>query len=306
MLKDSIKDFCLPERFNDFSASEPELLRLALRYKTFRLWQGEAPEFGEDKATAPVRYDNGVKDGKLRLHNITEPEIVFCPVQSKGKAPAVLVCPGGGYGYTSDEAEGYALCSYFNSIGFSAFLLNYRCPKQRLAAHADAARAIRFIRYYADEFNVAANKIGVIGFSAGAHLAATVSAPAGEPYPAKDEIDQLPFIPDYAALIYPAYLVTEDLKIAPEFCISEKTPPSFIVQTEDDGVRVDNALFWFKALKDAGVKAEMHLFECGGHGYGIADRPGIPVTGWEKLAEKWFKLRIESISVPEFSTEVRS
>ena len=96
------------------------------------------------------------------------------------------------------------------------------------------------------------------------------------------------------------------MQVSPEFKVTAQTPPTFIIQTEDDGIRVENALVWYKALKDAGVKAEMHLFECGGHGYGIADRPGIPVTGWEKLAEKWFKLRIESITVPEFSTEVRS
>ena len=305
MLKDSIKNFCKDNGFNDFTAQEPELLRIALRYKSFKLWQGTAP-CSENLATEPLRYDNSVGDGRLRLHNVTEPEIVFCPVQSKGKAPAVLVCPGGGYNYTSVEAEGYTLCSYFNSIGFSAFLLNYRCPLQRDAAFADAARAIRFIRYYSDEFNVAANQIGVIGFSAGAHLAARVSAPGSEPYPVCDEIDQMPFIPDYAAIIYPAYLATEDLKVAPEFSVTEKTPPTFIIQTEDDGIHVENALVWYKALKDAGVKAEMHLYECGGHGYGIADRPGIPVTGWERLAEKWFKLRVEAIKVPEFSKEVRS
>ena len=304
MLKSSIKDFCNPVA-NDFNTQEVELLRVSLRYQSFRLWQGEAP-CSENAATDPKRYDNSVKDGKLRLHNVTEPDIVFFPVQSKEKTPAVLVCPGGGYNYTACEAEGYTLCSYFNSIGFSAFLLNYRCPKQRDAAFADAARAIRFIRYYAEEFHVAADQIGVIGFSAGGHLAARVSAPGSEPYPVCDEIDKMPFIPNYAALIYPAYLTTDDLKIAPEFSITEKTPPTFIVQTEDDGIRVENAIFWYKALKDAGVKAEMHLYECGGHGYGIADRPGIPVTGWEKLAEKWFKLRVEAIKVPEFSKEVRS
>ena len=306
MLKDSLKTFCIPETACSFSAQEPELLRVELRGRSFRLWQKEAPLFDKEKAASPQFYDNSVGDGKLRLHNVSIPTVVFMPVQSKEKAPAVLVCPGGGYNYTSVEAEGYALCSYFNSIGFSAFLLNYRCPQQRQAACADAARAIRFIRYYAAEFNVDAEKIGVIGFSAGGHLAATVSAPAGEPYPAEDEIDKLSFRPDYTALIYPAYLVTEEGQIAPEFAVTEKTPPTFIVQTEDDGIAVENALFWYKALKNAGVKAEMHLFECGGHGYGIADRPGIPVTGWQKLAEKWFKLRINELSIPAFSKEVRS
>ena len=306
MSENCLKNFCEPCKYTDFSASEPELLRLALRYKNFRLWQGQAPFFDEEKAKEPEFNDNSVGDGKLRLHNVSVPDMLFAPVNSVGKAPAVLVCPGGGYNYTAYESEGYTICSWLNSIGFSAFLLNYRSPRQRQAAHADAARAIRFIRYFSNEFNVDPEQIGIIGFSAGAHLSATVSAPQGEPYPAADEIDKLDFMPDYTMLIYPPYLATEDMKVAPEFSVTEKTPPTFIVQTEDDRIRVENALVWYKALKDAGVKAEMHLYECGGHGYGIADRPGIPVTGWQKLAEKWLKMRIAMTAVPSFSKEARS
>lgn len=306
MFKETLKDFCTELLTADFSQEAPAVLRPALRYKTFRLWQQDAPFQDKEKDAQPQLDDNSRNDGKLRRHNISEPSIVFAPTASLQKAPAVLVCPGGGYNYTSFEAEGYALCSYFNAMGFSAFLLNYRCPQQRQAAFADAARAMRFIRFHADEFNVSTNQIGAIGFSAGGHLAAVISAPANEPYTPQDEIDKMPFIPDYAALIYPAYLVTEDLKISPEFSITEKTPPTLLIQTEDDGIRVENSLFWYKALKDAGVKAEMHLYECGGHGYGIEDRPGIPVSGWQVPAEKWFKLRVEKIRVPAFSTEVVS
>ena len=280
--------------------------RLLLRYREFRLWEGDAPVALPGSGELTEHFNDAKGGGFNRLVEITVPTVTFFPVSGPDPRPAVIVSPGGGYGHLAWEHEGIAICNWLNTIGFHAFLLKYRCPKCREAAFADAARAIRFIRYYSDEFNVAANQIGVIGFSAGAHLAARVSAPGSEPYPAKDEIDQMPFVPDYAALIYPAYLATEDLKVSPEFSITGTTPPTFIIQTEDDGIRVENALVWYKALKDAGVKAEMHLFECGGHGYGISDRPGIPVTGWEKLAEKWFKLRIDAIKVPEFSKEVRS
>ena len=284
----------------------PELLRVALRGRNFRLWQGEAPFTDAAKAAEPEFFDNSRHDGCLRLHNISAPELTFLPVESPRQAPAVIVCPGGGYAYLSYEREGFAVCDFLKSIGITAFLLKYRCPDQRRAAHADAARAIRFCRYYAKEFNIDPGKIGIIGFSAGAHLAATVSAANAVPYPEADDMDRLSFVPDYTALIYPAYLATEEMKTAPEFAVTGKTPPTLIVQTEDDGIRVENALVWYKALRDAGVKAEMHLYECGGHGYSTVYRPGIPVTGWQKLAEKWFRLRLADGSTPGFSKEVVS
>ena len=286
--------------------TEPELLRAGLRGGTFRLWPGDAPFTDPAKAARPEFFDNSRHDGSLRLHDISVPAVTFRPVESRGKAPAVIVCPGGGYAYLAYEREGFAICDFLNSIGFSAFLLKYRCPDQRTAARADAARAIRFCRYHADEFNIDPGKIGIIGFSAGGHLAAAVSAGKGEPYPEADDIDKLPFVPDYAALIYPAYLATEDMKTAPDFDVTPHTPPTLIVQTEDDGIRVENALVWYKALRDAGVKAEMHLYECGGHGYSTVYRPGIPVTGWQHLAEKWFRLRLADGGTPAFSKEVVS
>ena len=303
MLQDHL---CREENDRYLAETEPELLRAGLRGGTFRLWPNEAPFTDPEKAARPEFFDNSRHDGSLRLHDISVPAVTFRPVESKGKAPAVIVCPGGGYAYLAYEREGFAICDFLNSIGFTAFLLKYRCPNQRTAARADAARAVRFCRYYADEFNINPEKIGIIGFSAGGHLAASVSAGRGEPYPQADDIDKLSFVPDYTALIYPAYLATEDMKISSDLDVTPHTPPTLIVQTEDDGIRVENALVWYKALRDAGVKAEMHLYECGGHGYATVYRPGIPVTGWQKLAEKWFRLRLADSSTPAFSKEVVS
>ncbi|MBQ9502710.1 MAG: alpha/beta hydrolase [Lentisphaeria bacterium] len=286
--------------------TEPELLRAGLRGRSFRLWKQEAPFTDAGKAAQEEFFDNSRHDGCLRLHNVSVPEVTFLPVESPGPAPAVIVCPGGGYAYLSYEREGFAICDFLKSIGFTAFLLKYRCPDQRRAARADAARAVRFCRYHAGEFNIDPGKLGIIGFSAGAHLAAAVSAAKDAPSPEADEMDKISFVPDYTALIYPAYLATEDMKTAPQFAVTGKTPPTFIVQTEDDGIRVENALVWYKALRDAGVKAEMHLYECGGHGYSTVCRPGIPVTGWQHLAEKWFRLRLADGSTPAFSKEVVS
>ena len=303
----ALLDHIVEEKSAVNNSMDAESKRAAMRGRKFRLWQKTAPLFDAEKAKNPEFPDNSRKDGVLRLHNVSVPSMIFMPADTKNNpaAPAVLVCPGGGYAYTAYELEGFAICNFLNSIGISAFLLNYRSPDQRAAAYADAARAIRFIRFHAKEFMVDPDKIGAIGFSAGAHLCAMISAAKEQPYQAEDEIDSLSYKPNYTALIYPAYLATPELKLAPEFEINASVPPTFLVQTADDGIGVYNSLAWYNELFKAGVKAEMHLFECGGHGYGIDDRPGIPVTGWQKLAEKWFKLRITE-EIPEFSKEVVS
>ena len=177
-----------------------------------------------------------------------------------------------------------------NLNGFSAFLLKYRCPGRRAAAHADAARAMRLIRANAAAWGIIPDKLGIIGFSAGGHLSATLCAPADPvPYPAQDAADELPYRPDFAALIYPAYLTKEEtFEIQPEFRITPDTPPTLIIQAENDMVPVENSLIWYRALKNAGVPAEMHLYADGGHGYGLL-RSGNPISCWGELAGNWFR-----------------
>ena len=258
------------------------------RYQEFFLWDKPAPFSLESDPTAAEHFlpsDDGIE----RLTDVVNPSVTFFPVSGRGPHPAVLVCPGGGYGILAWNHEGIDICSWFNSIGFSAFLLKYRCPDRRAAAHADAARAMRFIRSHAADFDVIENRIGILGFSAGAHLAATVSAPADPvPYEPADAIDEKPFRPDFSALIYPAYLADSSLKLAPEFKIDAGVPPTFLLQAEDDGIQVENALAWFWACKKAGVKAELHCYEAGGHGYGIL-RTGNPIANWPMLASGWFR-----------------
>ena len=303
----SLFDHIVEEKFTVSDNMDAELKRSAMRGRKIRLWQKTAPLFDAEKAKNPEYPDNSRKDGVLRLHNVSEPSIRFMPADTKNNpaVPAVLVCPGGGYAYTAYELEGFAVCKFLNTIGISAFLLNYRSPDQRAAAYADAARAMRFIRFHAKEFMVDPDRIGAIGFSAGGHLCAMISAAKEQPYQPEDDIDMQSYKPDFTALIYPAYLADPELNLAPEFEINASTPPTLVVQTEDDGVGVYNALAWYRELFKAGVKAEMHLFECGGHGYGIEHRPGIPVTGWQNLAEKWFRLRITE-EIPNFAKEVVS
>ena len=272
----------------------PEVQRLADYYKEFPLWEGKAPFFDEEKAAKKEIFTDDKTGGVNRKTNVSNPTVTFYPAYTVDPAPAVLVCPGGGYSGLAWEHEGIGVSHTLNTMGFSAFILKYRVPGQRQAAHADAARAMRFIRYNHERFHIDPAKVGVIGFSAGGHLGATISSPASEiPYEAKDEMDKLSFRPDFSILIYPAYLFKADGAIgelAPELKVDEKTPPTFLFQAQDDFVKVENCLYYYQALTNAKVPAEMHLFAKGAHGYGI--RPVKEgVSTWPRLLEKWlFKL----------------
>ena len=243
----------------------------------------------EDKNIIEHMKENPENDGIDRYTDVTEPELHFFPASGKAPHPAVLVCPGGGYSHMARSHEGLDIASFLNLQGFSAFVLKYRCPGRRDAAHADAARSMRFIRHNAEKFEIDPARVGAIGFSAGGHLVATISAPADPvPYPETgEEMDLLSFRPDFSLLIYPAYLAdTEKAVICPEFKIDSNTSPTFIIQSEDDFVNVENSLYWYLHLKRSGVPAEMHLYARGRHGYGLL-RKGFPVCSWGELAAKW-------------------
>ena len=253
------------------------------------LWNGEKPFAREEDALLHECPSDGPKDDNMRLTDVTEPTITCFPAAWKGPHPAVVVCPGGAYKSLAWSHEGLDYCAFLNLNGFTAFLLKYRCPDRREAARADAARAMRIIRARAGEFNVDPEKIGMIGSSAGAHLCAVTSAPADPvPYEPQDEIDAFPYRPNFTALIYPAYLCGDTEKLTPteEFAFGPEVPPTFIAQTQDDAVQVENAVTWFMALRRAQVPCEMHIWPEGGHGYGLG-RTGRP--DWNIPAAAWFR-----------------
>ena len=267
------------------------------------LWPKGAP--GQKFAPGPEHDATTAKDNVvggravIRLANVTEPSITFYPAPKGNNSGAtVLVFPGGGYSILALDLEGSEICEWLNSIGVNAALVKYRVPQPPAAVHhaaplQDAQRAIGLVRQHATEWRVDPQRIGVLGFSAGGHLAALVSNRYAErAYPAVDEMDSVSCRPDFVILIYPAYLAAKDdnKALAPEFQLSAQTAPTFIVQTEDDPVHVENSLVYYRALKDARVEGELHLFSKGGHGYGM--RPSaLAVTGWPKLAETWLRGR---------------
>lgn len=261
-----------------------------------QLWEGRdiALTLPGDEKEKEVLYKPETLPGIEIIGNVKVPSMYFYPASGSNKArPAVVICPGGGYELLAIKHEGTDICAWLNTIGVHAFLLKYRTPNREEAALADAARAIRVIRSRAKELHVDPDKIGVIGFSAGGNLAARVSAPdRDEPYEQKDGIDKLNFRPNFAMLIYPAYLTDLrklfDMELKTKVKVDKRTPPTFIVQTQDDGIKVENALAWYIQLRKAGVSIEMHLFPNGGHGYGIMRR-GMSVDIWPDLAYRWMK-----------------
>jgi acetyl esterase/lipase len=265
------------------------------------LWPGDAP--GEKGDIGPERDTSkpgeGLVAGKplVRLGNVSKPTItLFRPPPDKDTGAAVVVCPGGAYSILAYDLEGSEVCEWLNSIGVTGVLLKYRVPSRKglpkeAAALQDVQRAIGMVRHRAADWKINPHRIGVLGFSAGGHLSASASNRFTErTYPAVDDADKESCRPDAAFLLYPAYLTEKNdlTKVAADLPVTKETPPTFIVQTQDDGVKVENAYTYALALKNAKVPVEVHLFANGGHGYGLRPTEN-PVTKWPALAGEWMK-----------------
>ena len=274
------------------------------------LWPKEVPgekeKIGEEKDTSNEKSGKVAGKPLIRLGNVSQPTItVFRPSPDKANGAAVIVCPGGGYSILAYDLEGTEVCEWLNSIGVTGVLLKYRVPKRpglekHTAALQDAQRAVGLVRARAGEFGVDPKRIGILGFSAGGHLAAAASNNFDKrTYEPVDDADKVSCRPDFALLIYPAYLSVkakekekeaEAEPIAPELPITANTPQTFLVMTEDDGVRVEGPLYYYLALKRAKVSAELHLYPTGGHGYGLRPSPQT-VTTWPARAADWLQAR---------------
>ncbi len=259
------------------------------------LWPGDAP-------------------GALGTTDADKPALtIWLPTQQNANGTAVVVCPGGGYGRLAMDHEGTQIADWLNARGIAAFILKYRLgPRYRHPAPlADAQRAIRMVRHNAMEFRVAPDRIGIWGFSAGGHLASTAGThfDSGNPE-APDPIDRASSRPDFMILSYPVITMTEfthagsrrnllgdnpDPKLVAllsnETQVTAQTPPAFLFHTSDDpGVPVENSIQFYRALRKAGVPAEMHLYEHGRHGVGLA--LADPILGtWGQRLEAWLRVR---------------
>ncbi|BDI28148.1 xylanase [Capsulimonas corticalis] len=256
---------------------------------TFDLWPATAP--GE-QSSSPGKISDDHGGNVLRLTDVTQPQLQLFPAEGKGPHPAVLVLPGGGYSILAIDLEGTEVAAWLNKLGFTVAVLTYRVPDKRDAAFQDGQRAISLLRARAKEFGIDPKHLGVLGFSAGGHLTARLATGyAARSYTPVDAADQQSDRPDFAALIYPAYLFDSATGLpAPEVKPHAGMPPIFLTQTLDDGYLTAPA--YATALEQAGVPVHGAYYLKGGHGYGLRAPADQPVHGWADAAGAWLKEQI--------------
>jgi len=247
----------------------------------------------------------------LIISSVTQPSLtIFLPEKEKATGAAVVICPGGGYSVLAASHEGYDVAKKLNEMGVAAFVVKYRIPDDKsminkeIGPLQDAQRAIQLVRINAKEWGVDPNKVGIMGFSAGGHLASTAATHFN--HIVIENKENINLRPDFAILIYPvisfndsiAHIGSRDNLIGKnpsaekikeysnELQVTEKTPPSFLVHAaDDDAVKVENSLYFFEALQKNHVLSEMHIFPKGGHGFGMHN----PTTKdqWMDLLKNW-------------------
>lgn len=274
------------------------------------LWEG----------TPPLQNDMGleekaIEEGIIRIENVQTPQIeVFLPSKQSRTGQAVVIFPGGGYHILAYDWEGRDFAKWLNTQGIVGIVVKYRLPDSKSLTDAkevpllDAQRAIRLARHNAEDWKIDPEKIGVLGFSAGGHLASTVSTQyAHEVDRPKDAIDALSARPDFSILAYPVIsfrdasahsgsrrnLIGENAsqelidRFSGELNVTEETPPTFLVHAQDDkGVPIENSFLYYKALHAKGVPASFHIYPSGGHGFGFGLGKG-PVSGWREVLLDW-------------------
>jgi len=246
------------------------------------------------------------------IEHVSRPTMTVYSPMGKNTGVAVIVIPGGGYQILAIDLEGTEICDWLTSKGITAVLLKYRVPsatlypaKGSIQSLEDTQRTIGLVRYRAAEWHIDPHKIGVLGFSAGGHLAAAASTRFEHRlYRPVDAADKVSCRPDFAVPIYPGHLWIDRAKfqLNPDIHVTSQTPPTFLLQNEDDRVDpVEHSLVYYLALKKAGVPVEMHLYAHGGHAFGLRHSK-LPVSNWPRLVETW----LETIGmIPEATSSAK-
>lgn len=235
--------------------------------------------------------------------NVTRPTITVYAPQGKNTGAAVVVIPGGGFQILAIDLEGTEVCDWLTSRGITCVLLKYRVPSvpyvwqcdcrphnlsTSVPSLQDTQRAVRLVRFHAAQWHIDPHKVGVLGFSAGGYLVAEASTKfKNRLYAPVDAADRESDRPDFAVALYPGHLATDKNTFNPNVTIPRDTPPTFLLQAEDDDVDgVHQSLVYYAALEKAGVPAEMHLYAHGGHAFGLRPTP-LPISRWPQLVETW-------------------
>jgi acetyl esterase/lipase len=273
------------------------------------IWPGAVLDAQPVAGPEVTTTDDSLVGGKrvLAVTNVSRPTMTVYAPKEKNTGAAVVVFPGGGYQILAIDLEGTEVCDWLTSKGITCVLLKYRVPgsgpswDQRCECYIqpkapmaleDAQRTVGLVRFHAAEWHIDPHKIGVLGFSAGGHMVAAMSTHFGHRlYPAVDAADKESCRPDFAVALYPGHLWIDDRKFELNSDIrthiTSQTPPTFLLQAEDDYVdNVNQSLVYYIALKNARVPVEMHLYTHGGHAFGLR-RTELPITGWPQLVETW-------------------
>jgi len=265
------------------------------------IWPGTPPDAQFGPAPNTETWEPG------SIEKVSRPTMTVYSPTGHSTGAAIVVFPGGGYQGLAIDLEGTEVCDWLTPRGITCVLLKYRVPntgphwddrcKCQLNPKApmalqDAQRTLGLLRLHAAEYRIDPHKIGVLGFSAGGHLSADIGTHIDKrAYPPIDAADKLSCRPDFAVLLYPGHLWIDDKKfgLSPNVPVSPNTPPTFIVQAENDPVdSVNNSLVYYIALKKAGVPVEIHLYAQGGHAFGLR-RTKSPITAWPQLVETWLR-----------------
>jgi acetyl esterase/lipase len=229
-------------------------------------------------------------DGFQRITNVSRPTLTLFRAARKdgAPAPAMIVCPGGGYSYTVIDKEGSEIAAWLNSHGISALVLKYRTPNNREGALQDAQRAISLTRSRAAAWSIDPKRLGMIGFSAGGNLAAKAGTVFdARAYPALDAVDESSCRPDFAVLVYPAYLDDKKGGVSPDLNLKANLPPTLIIHSEDDKTHVIGSKIYHTALEAAKIPHTFKLYPTGGHGYGLHCEGGA--KAWPEDTLKWLQ-----------------
>ncbi|RIV46143.1 alpha/beta hydrolase [Flagellimonas pelagia] len=288
-------------------------MKISAQHAILPLWPNKIPNQKETDEKEDATFND---DGILWITNVQEPTIeVYLPTKKTATGQAVLIFPGGGYYGLAYDWEGTDIAKAFNAKGIAGIVVKYRLPwsksitsNKNIVPLQDAQRAIRMVRQNAGEWNISPNKIGIMGFSAGGHLASTLGTHYNEKvYDRQDDIDDLSARPDFMALVYPVITLgavsthsgsrkslvgdnptQEQIDyLSNEKHVDKNTPTTFLVHAaDDDGVSVENSILFFRALREEGVSAAMHIYPKGGHGFSLALHDPV-LRNWINLFFEW-------------------
>lgn len=268
--------------------------------ETLNVWPDLAP--GETSRETGTLLPSKAGEAKpiSRVSGVRRPTIDVYPAKNNPSGTAVLILPGGGFTYVVPDLEGSEAAPWLNELGITVFVLRYRTKESALSGEPlwqrplqDTQRAMRLIRSEAQRWQLQTNRIGILGFSAGGQVGAIAHSKADQStYPAIDAIDQLTCKPDFSLLIYPWQVLDPKTgELLEQIQITDQSAPAFIVHTHDDASSSVGAAKLYIELKQHKVPAELHVYQNGGHGYGVRERPDSVISSWPDRATDWLKIR---------------